>query len=65
MVFLFSCYWSKPIEGSISRKNSTRKGRKGNDRKSIDFYISDIYVSFMVLPNLTDDGKDKEIKVAK
>lgn len=33
--------------------------------KAVDFYFSDIRVSFRTLPNLIDEEKDREIKAAK
>jgi len=41
------------------------KAHKENVEKAVDFYFSDICVSFRALPNLTDDVKDKEIRTAK
>lgn len=38
---------------------------KENVEKAVDFYFSDICVTFRSLPNLTDENKDIEIKVAR
>ena len=38
---------------------------KENVEKAVDFYFSDIYVSFRALPSLIDEEKDREIKAAK
>ena len=38
---------------------------KENVEKAVDFYFSDICVSFRALPNLTDEEKDGEIRASK
>ena len=38
---------------------------KENVEKAVDFYFSDICVSFRAFRNLTDDKKDREIRTAK
>lgn len=41
------------------------KVHKENVEKAVDFYFSDICVSFRVLHNLTDEEKDREIRASK
>lgn len=55
----------KPYKESYYQELAQGKVHKENVEKAVDFYFSDICVSFRALPGLTDDVKDKEIRTAK
>lgn len=55
----------KPYREAYYRDLAEGKVHKEIFEKAVDFYFSDICVSFMALPNLTDEEKDREIKAAK
>lgn len=55
----------KPYREAYYRELAQGKVHKENVEKAVDFYFSDVCVSFWALPNLTDEEKDREIKVAK
>ena len=55
----------KPYKEAYYRELAEGQVHKENVDKAVDFYFSDICVSFRVLPNLTDEEKDREIKAAK
>lgn len=55
----------KPYREAYYRELAQGKVHKENVEKAVDFYFSDVCVSFRALPNLTDEEKDREIKVAK
>lgn len=55
----------KPYWEAYYRELAEGKVHKENVEKAVDFYFSDICVSFRALPNLTDEEMDREIKAAK
>lgn len=55
----------KPYRESYYQELAQGKVHKENVEKAVDFYFSDVCVSFRALPNLTDEDKDREIKDAK
>lgn len=55
----------KPYKEAYYRELAEGRVHKENVEKAVDFYFSDICVSFRALPNLTDEEKDGEIKAAK
>ena len=55
----------KPYKEAFYQELAHGKVHKDNVEKAVDFYFSDICVSFRALPNLTDDVRDKEIRAAK
>ena len=55
----------KPYKEAYYRELAEGRAHKENVEKAVDFYFSDICVSFRALPNLTDEEKDGEIKAAK
>lgn len=55
----------KPYREAYYRELAQGKVHKENVEKAVDFYFSDVCVSFRALPNLADEEKDREIKVAK
>lgn len=55
----------KPYQEAYYQELAQGKVHKENVEKAVDFYFSDICVSFRALPNLTDEEKDREINAAK
>ena len=55
----------KPYKDTYYQELAQGKVHKENVDKAVDFYFSDICVSFRALPNLTDEEKDREINAAK
>ena len=55
----------KPYKDTYYQEIAQGKVHKENVDKAVDFYFSDICVSFRALPNLTDEEKDREINAAK
>ena len=55
----------KPYREAYYWELAQGKVHKENVEKAVDFYFSDVCVSFRALPNLTDEEKDREIKVVK
>lgn len=55
----------KPYKDAYYQELVQGKVHKENVEKSVDFYFSDMCVSFRVLTNLIDEEKDREIKAAK
>ena len=55
----------KPYKEAYYQELAGGKVHKENVEKAVDFYFSDICVSFRALANLTNEEKDKEIRVAK
>ena len=55
----------KPYRETYYKELTQGKVHKENVEKAVDFYFSEICVSFRALPNLTDEEKDKEIMSAK
>ena len=55
----------KPYRETYYQELAEGKLHKENVEKAVDFYFSDICVSFRKLPNLNDEEKDREIKAAK
>lgn len=50
----------KPYRETYYQELAEGKLHKENVEKAVDFYFSDICVSFRVLPGLTDEEKDRE-----
>ena len=48
----------KPYKEAYYRELAEGRVHKENVEKAVDFYFSDICVSFRALPNLTDEEKD-------
>jgi len=55
----------KPYKEAYYQELAGGKVHKENVEKAVDFYFSDICVSFRAFRNLTDDEKDREIRTAK
>lgn len=55
----------KPYKEAYYRELAEGRVHKENVEKAVDFYFSDICVSFRALPNLTDEEKDGEIRASK
>ena len=55
----------KPYKEAYYQELAKGKVHKENVEKAVDFYFSDICVSFRALGNLTDEDKDREIRAAK
>lgn len=55
----------KPYKDAYYQELAQGKVHKENVEKAVDFYFSDICVTFRSLPNLTDEDKDREIIVAR
>lgn len=55
----------KPYKEAYYQELAGGKVHKENVEKAVDFYFSDISVSFRALGNLNDDEKDREIWAAK
>ena len=55
----------KPYQEAYYNELAQGTVHKENVEKAVDFYFSDICMSYRALPNLTDEEKDKEISVAK
>jgi hypothetical protein len=55
----------KPYKEAYYKELAQGKVHKENVEKAVDFYFSDICVSFRALPNVIDEEKDREIRAAK
>lgn len=55
----------KPYQEAYYRELAGGKVHKENVEKAVDFYFSEMCVSFRALSNLTDGEKDREIKAVK
>ena len=55
----------KPYKEVYYQELAGGKVHKENVEKAVDFYFSDICVSFRAFGNLTDDEKEREIRTAK
>ena len=55
----------KPYLAAYYQELAQGKVHQENVENAVDFYFSDICVSFRALRNLTDEEKDREIKAAK
>jgi DNA-binding SARP family transcriptional activator len=55
----------KPYKEAYYQELAQGKVHKENVEKAVDFYFSEICASFRAFPNVTDEEKDKEIRVAK
>lgn len=55
----------KPYKEAYYEELAQGKVHKENVEKAVDFYFSDICVTFRSLSNLTDEDKDREIKAAR
>ena len=55
----------KPYQEAYYQELAQGSVHKENVEKAVDFYFSDICVSFRALPNLTDAVKDNEIGAVK
>lgn len=55
----------KPYQEAYYQELAQGTVHKENVEKAVDFYFSDICLSFRKLPNITDGEKDREIKDAK
>lgn len=55
----------KPYKEAYYEELAQGKVHKENVEKAVDFYFSDICVTFRSLSNLTDEVKDREIKALK
>ena len=55
----------KPYREAYYRELAEGKVHKEMVEKAVDFYFSDICVSFRAFPNMTDEEMDREIKAAK
>lgn len=53
----------KPYKNAYYQELAQGKVHKENVEKAVDFYFSEICVSFRALPNVTGVVKDKEIKI--
>ena len=55
----------KPYKEAYYQELAQGKVHKENVEKAVDFYFSDICVTFRAQPNLSDEEKDEEIKAAR
>lgn len=55
----------KPYREAYYQELAQGKVHKENVEKAVDFYFSEICVSFRAILNLTDEEKDREIQSAK
>ena len=62
---LFKSVVLKPYREAYYQELAKGKVHKENVEKAVDYYFSDICVSFKALPNLTDVEKDRKIKAAR
>ena len=55
----------KPYLEAYHRELTEGKEHKENVEITVDFYFSDIFVSFKVFLNVEDEEKDRELRAAK
>ncbi len=55
----------KPYKEAYYQELAQGIVHKENVEKAVDFYFSDISASFRLLPDLTDEVKDNEIRMVK